>query len=445
MPELLPGHVVEVGLEQQRRLARARPPARRGAPARRRPGCSWAGRRARRRRRRNPMAATVMAGSGPNDVDSAASERGAGRRRELHADVAPVGRAPPRAGGPSPAPGWAAGRGRCAPCPSPWRRPSARTSSTPSTSSAATVPTMSMMASCPPTSWKWTWSIGRRCSADSTSASRWNTARARCGHPGRQGGLGRSAPRSAPWVRTTTSSPPTMARVQATAAPQHRPRTRRSQPGRARRSSRRADLVDVGAGIDERAQRHVARDAGEAVEPGDRRRTVAGCAHGSSRAMAQAAPYPLSIPTTVMPDEQADSMASSAVTPSSAAPYPVLVGTATTGAGVSAAHHAGERALHAGDHDDRVGHGERVDLGEKPVQPGDPAVGEHGGVEPQCRAGRRCTRWRPAGRRCPRSRRRRSRDGLGPGERRRSRRCRCPRRSPGRRRAWWRSAETALT
>ena len=42
--------------------------------------------------------------------------------------------------------------------------------------------------------------------------------------------------------------------------------------------------------------------------------------HGSSRAIAQAAPYPLSMPTTVMPDEQADSMASSAVTPSSAAP-----------------------------------------------------------------------------------------------------------------------------
>ena len=36
--------------------------------------------------------------------------------------------------------------------------------------------------------------------------------------------------------------------------------------------------------------------------------------------MAQAAPYPLSMPTTVMPEEQADSMASRAVTPSRAAP-----------------------------------------------------------------------------------------------------------------------------
>ena len=38
--------------------------------------------------------------------------------------------------------------------------------------------------------------------------------------------------------------------------------------------------------------------------------------HGSSREMAQAAPYPLSMPTTAIPDEQLDSMASRAVTPS---------------------------------------------------------------------------------------------------------------------------------
>ena len=40
----------------------------------------------------------------------------------------------------------------------------------------------------------------------------------------------------------------------------------------------------------------------------------------------------MSMPTTVMPEEQAASMERRAVTPSSAAPYPVLVGTATTGA-----------------------------------------------------------------------------------------------------------------
>ena len=33
----------------------------------------------------------------------------------------------------------------------------------------------------------------------------------------------------------------------------------------------RAHLVDVGAGVDQRAERHVAGDAGEAVEPGEPR------------------------------------------------------------------------------------------------------------------------------------------------------------------------------
>ena len=80
-----------------------------------------------------------------------------------------------------------------------------------------------------------------------------------------------------------------------------------------------ADLLDVGTGVDERAEGHVTGDAGEAVEPGHPDvRSVR--RHGSNRAMAQAAPYPLSMPTTVMPDEQAESMVSSAVTPSSAAP-----------------------------------------------------------------------------------------------------------------------------
>ena len=52
----------------------------------------------------------------------------------------------------------------------------------------------------------------------------------------------------------------------------------------------RADLVDVRAGIDQRPQGHVARDAGEAVEPGQRRRTGGRVGHGSIRATAQAAP-----------------------------------------------------------------------------------------------------------------------------------------------------------
>ena len=80
-----------------------------------------------------------------------------------------------------------------------------------------------------------------------------------------------------------------------------------------------ADLVDVGAGVDERAEGHVTGDAGEAVEPGHPG-VDWGCRHGRSRAMAQAAPYPLSMPTTVTPDEQEESMVSSAVTPSREAP-----------------------------------------------------------------------------------------------------------------------------
>ena len=52
----------------------------------------------------------------------------------------------------------------------------------------------------------------------------------------------------------------------------------------------RADLVDVGARVNERPQRHVARDAGEAVEPRQCGGTRIRRRHGSSRAIAQAAP-----------------------------------------------------------------------------------------------------------------------------------------------------------
>ena len=55
----------------------------------------------------------------------------------------------------------------------------------------------------------------------------------------------------------------------------------------------------------------------------------------SIRATAHAAPNPLSMPTTVTPDAHDDSIARSAVTPANDDPYPVLVGTATTGAPLS--------------------------------------------------------------------------------------------------------------
>ena len=80
-----------------------------------------------------------------------------------------------------------------------------------------------------------------------------------------------------------------------------------------------AYLIDVGPGIEERPQRHVTGDARETVEPGDglgRPRR----AHGRSRDTAQAAPYPLSMPTTEIPAEHEASMASRAVTPCKAAP-----------------------------------------------------------------------------------------------------------------------------
>src|SRR4051794_10097233 len=77
--------------------------------------------------------------------------------------------------------------------------------------------------------------------------------------------------------------------------------------------AQRAHFVEIGAEVDERAERHVSGDAGEAVEPGDNR-------HFNNRITALAAPKPLSMPTTVMPAAHDASMASRAVTPSSAAP-----------------------------------------------------------------------------------------------------------------------------
>ncbi len=111
-----------------------------------------------------------MSGSGPNAVESAAS------------NAAPVGvvssicTSRPYDGIPSSrrtVAGAGFGNRPCAlrTIPIPVATAEAYTSSTPSTSSAAAVPTMSMMASCPPTSWKCTWSMGRRWRADSTEAS----------------------------------------------------------------------------------------------------------------------------------------------------------------------------------------------------------------------------------------------------------------------------------
>ena len=75
------------------------------------------------------------------------------------------------------------------------------------------------------------------------------------------------------------------------------------------------DLVDVGAGVDQGRQQHVAGDTRATVEPHG-----AAAHRGSIRATAHAAPNPLSMPTTVTPLAHDACIASSAVTPSSAAP-----------------------------------------------------------------------------------------------------------------------------
>ena len=123
---------------------------------------------------------------------------------------------------------------------------------------------MSTMASCPPTSWKWTWSSGRRWSAASTSASASKTAERPLGDPVGERGPPRPARRCAPWVRTTdvvaarrwpgcrrcrpaapprprASQPPTGEPVEEARGPRRgRRRRRRGSPGPCRRRCRRS-------------------------------------------------------------------------------------------------------------------------------------------------------------------------------------------------------------
>ena len=91
----------------------------------------------------------------------------------------------------------------------------------------------------------------------------------------------------------------------------------------------RGDRDRVGARVHECAEGHVARGPGEAVEPGGADATlVAGSGtarkgHAGTRrmrAIAHAAPKPLSTPTTVTPLAHDACIASSAVTPSSPEP-----------------------------------------------------------------------------------------------------------------------------
>ena len=56
----------------------------------------------------------------------------------------------------------------------------------------------------------------------------------------------------------------------------------------------------------------------------------------------------------------------------------MLVGTATTGAGVRPPTTLASAPFHAGDHHHRVGHGQFVDLGQQAVQARHPAVDQEG-------------------------------------------------------------------
>ena len=239
------------------------------------------------------------------------------------------------------------------------------TSSTPRTSRAAQVPTMSTMASSAPTSWRCTEAAGMRCSRPSASASARTVASARrCTRSGRPASAMILAT-SAAWrcggsgsVCTWTFVAPMPERMTVSVSSDHPPHREAAEQG--------AHLVDVGARVDQGTEGHVAGDAREAVEPGDGRAVRvagalgggrgdvvpghgarrgqlpprSGCGRGqarasapraaspgdsnatgpSARSTAQAAPKPLSIPTTVRPDAHDASMPSRAVTPASPAP-----------------------------------------------------------------------------------------------------------------------------
>ena len=302
-----------------------------------------------------PVRSMVIAGSGPKPVARAASRAAPVGVVSSTPTSRPVGgRCTPRAARRPPAPGWGAGRGRRGPCPCRWPPRTACTSSTPSTSRAAQVPTTSTMASSPPTSWKWTCSGGRRWSRPSASASAREHGQGPAADPVGQPGLldqrrrcGRrcarptvssartwtlvaAIPRAAP-ARPRAPSPPPAAARAGPAPRRGRPRRRPGRRGPCPRRSRRSS-----------GTRRVASSAGRLTS--------------RMRRTAQAAPKPLSMPTTVRPGRARGQHGQQGGDPlQRRRRSPTLVGTATTGAGVRPPDQAGQRPLHAGHHDDGVG------------------------------------------------------------------------------------------
>ncbi len=241
------------------------------------------------------------------------------------------------------------------------------TSSTPRTSRAAQVPTMSTMASSAPTSWRCTEAAGMRCSRPSASASARTVARARrCTRSGRPASAMILAT-SAAWrcggsgsvctwtfvapmpervtVSVSSDHPPTgrrrsRARTSSTSAPASIRAPRAMSPAMPEKQWNQATVAPSvspapsaeGAVTSSQATgtsspsvlppRGVACGRGQArasapraASPGDSNATGP-----SARSTAQAAPKPLSIPTTVRPDAHDASMPSRAVTPASPAP-----------------------------------------------------------------------------------------------------------------------------
>ncbi len=142
-----------------------------------------------------------------------------------------------------------------------------RISSMPSRSSATHAPTMSQMESTAPTSWKWTFSIGTLCDLASASPSLWNTAsELRCAFsdklPARMifSMCGR-------WRCFFCSSKST--KNLDAAMPLRLVFSSRNVASSPRLWSAPSRLGPVGAGIEKRADGHIAADTGECVEIAD--------------------------------------------------------------------------------------------------------------------------------------------------------------------------------
>ena len=192
------------------------------------------------------------------------------------------------------------------------------------TSSASAVPTMSTIESTAPTSWNVTWSTSRRCTMASASARRrkmrWAMAFASSGSSAMS-----SSARMLAYVRISPVGRRPHVDLRRARCRRCPPRRRRARTARREAPRALADRLEVGAGVDQRAERHVAGDAGDAIEveephparpwPRPRRRSAR-----TMRCATCAAPNPLSMFTTATPGAHDASIVRSAREPSNDAP-----------------------------------------------------------------------------------------------------------------------------